>query len=343
MRQTIPTVLSGRATACRDAAKALHGLREAADFTADVTSGARTESATGWSGDSGDHYRSALGGGRTRAEDLGDRAGRIALALEVFADEHDAVRAEITDARAVARSGGLTLTATAINSPSPVGGPVVPMDALFDTVAAKVSAARKREQAAREALDQALSDASTFADFLKATETTRTASIVKGLFGLVDGGAALGRSAAANKRLADAALVIAGDTSLSPGLRHLGLAGAIHNSTLFHGKVGAGQMFKTTQRALSKAPEVKALKPFGYAGGGIAAVGVGLSIAGGAPVDKAVAGGAASFAAAALTTAALGAGPPGWLALGASLAVSAGVGYLVDQNWDSIKEGIFHN
>lgn len=66
------------------------------------------------------------------------------------------------------------------------------------------------------------------------------------------------------------------------------------------------------------------------------------------PVDKAAASGVASFAVGTITSSAttaglvaagMAAGPAGWIAVGAGLAVSVGVGYVVEHHWDDIKGG----
>ncbi|MEU4767701.1 hypothetical protein AB0H12_31065 [Actinosynnema sp. NPDC023794] len=304
----------------------------------------RGESETTWPGGSGDLFRYTLAAAGDSGDDLGEHLGRLGTAVTIFTDEIDAVRAAIDTARADAKAAGLVLTATAIHLPfcTEVETPMTATPA-FAAASNAVKSARHREQRAHEQLWTVLAELSTLADFFQAGNATRPASVARTLYNDFVGAGRLGRSAAANKRLADAALVVAGDHTLPAGLRWNALQIHGEQAQLFQSKVATGQALIGTKKFLqSGVLEVKGKATIPYSGGLIAGAGVVVSISNGTPVDRAVGTGAASLLAGAAVTAGaalLAASPPGWAVLIVSTVASTGVGYAVDQNWDAIKDG----
>jgi hypothetical protein len=298
-----------------------------------------------WSAESGEGFRCAATKAAERGDHKSEHLRRLGTGLTAFADEIDEVLKTINLARANAKAAGLVLTAAAIHLPycavEELAGDVHPA---FAAAAEKVKAARERERRAHEDLWTMLVELSTLKDFFEAGDATRKASIARTLYNDLASATKIGHSAAVNKSFSDAAFAVARDGSLPWAMRANALHAGTDQAGLFLSKVAAGKAIMGTKRMLQAAPpgisKVNGVAPVTVSGGLIAGVGVGVAIMNGAPADRAIVTGAAGFAGAALTTVALGVGPPGWVVLAVGTAVSTGVGYFVDQNWDSIKDGV---
>jgi hypothetical protein len=338
--ESIPTSVHTNTGQCRDAGAALTAIAGSVDDAVSTAYAVRGESETTWQGTSGQSFRSRLATAGQQGDDVTADATRLSKALIVFADEVDAVRSAISHARTDAKASGLLLTADAIQLPYCLTTDApISRNPAFEKASSAVRSAREREHRAHETLGTVLAELTSVIDYVLGSTLTKGTTIARYALVTFAGGRRIGRSAAVSKRLADAALTLAQDSSLSPILRMDALQLAQKQTTLFQAKVGTGQ---ATKRILQSAPisKINKVYPFTYSGAAISAVGVGLSIKNGTPADRAIASGAASFVAGAAVTVALGSGPPGWIVLGASMAISTGVGYLVDQHWDGIKHGL---
>jgi hypothetical protein len=332
------TALDGNPTAVRHAADWVLAMAERLHNISHGAYGARNTLDGHWGGVAGDRARTRLDQLGAAADTPGDRASQLAAAMFHFADELDGVRRDLDAARTKARACRLVLTATSIQLPT-VTVPMAPLDGPFREVCALVAAARARETRAHTALQAALTTQGSVcseqptltsaSDWVELAITASTPAATRGL----------GRSAALNKRLAQAAATIAHSDTVNPALRITAYNQALTQDALFTGKVAGGQ-------ALARGVDLFTIGTRTVRVPYVSAVFTGYNIAedinSGDPTDKAVVKEVGSTAAGAIATgataAALAGGPVTLVAagaIGAGFVVSIGVGYLVDHLWPS--------
>jgi hypothetical protein len=341
---SVTTTIDGDVGALRTTAHWLLSVAEAA-APAQRLLGA-TGSESHWRGAAADSARTTLLGLRDRTEEVVSVVAELGRAVADFADGLITAIAAMAKARATARAAGLPTTGSGIQFPAPLGGPCV-IEPRHATVMALVDKARLVEAQSHEALNRVLARHVSFADYLRPGMPVRAASTGASAFTrLVKKTDRYTRSAAARARLAGAAAALAEHPSAGPAVR----AAAMSELTRRLPGVIADTQARRAATALSFAPLGAKGFPsfFSLSGGVFSAAGAGLAIARGTPPEKATATSAASYAAGSATmgvAAALGvvSGPPGWIALGVSVVVSAGVGYAVDHYWEDIVDLFDHD
>jgi hypothetical protein len=325
------------------------GLRATADWLLSVAEAAEPAERVlgesgpdgGWRGQAADSARATLSGLRDRTADVAAVTNELGRAVADFADGLANATTAMATARATARAAGFPTTGSAIQFPSSLGGPCV-IEPRHAAVMALVDKARLVEAQAHETLNRVLTRHVSFADYLRPGMPTRTASTAASAFSrIIRRTSRYTESAAARTRLAGAAAALAEHPAAGPAVRGAAMSELARR---LPGVVADAQAQRAA-KALAFSPLGTKGFPstFSLSGGIFSAAGAGLSIMHGTPPEKAIATSAASYAAGSATmgiAATLGivSGPPGWIALGVSVVVSAGVGYAVDHYWEDIVD-----
>ncbi|ACU34546.1 hypothetical protein Amir_0580 [Actinosynnema mirum DSM 43827] len=317
----------------------------------DTLHAARAASLQAWDGRAADRARDKLGRDGATAGDLAAAARRVVQALTVFVYELEAVVESMAQARDLARSAGYRLTADTIQFPLPIVDPAATGPGR--TITALVTAARRKEAAAHQAIQTDVAKEKTF--FEAFLTPTRMLGVARGVFTtsmvtyLAKPAPAVGQFTAAEltARL-NTAVAFADNTT--GGLRHTALSQAFDLAPRIPAaELNAPLTLGPARLVGNDMPYAKAvLKPLHVPGGVLGLAGTGLSIMHGTPPTTAAAAGAGGWAAGAaasgltevlLTAAtaarfgALAAGPIGWAAFVVGTAVSAGVGYAIEHHW----------
>lgn len=341
---SVTTAIDGDIGGLRATAHWLLSVAEAAEPAERVLQASGSES--DWRGSAADGARATVLGLRDRTADVAAVTNELGRAVADFADGLTTATAAMAKARTTARAAGFPTTGSAIQFPLPLGGPCV-VEPCHAVVMALVDKARLVEAQAHEALNRVLTQHVSFADYLRPGMPVRTASTAASTFTrIVEKTENYTRPAAARTRLAGAAAALAEHPAAGPAVR----AAAMSELTRRLPGVIADAQAQRTAKALSFAPLGAKGFPsaFSLSGGVFSAAGAGMAIMHGTPPEKAIATSAASYAAGSATmgiAAALGvvSGPPGWIALGVSVVVSAGVGYAVDHYWEDIVDLFDHD
>ncbi|MGH3503957.1 MAG: WXG100 family type VII secretion target [Nocardioidaceae bacterium] len=156
----IDTVVNGDSGACRRTAGWLGKLSSGVHNNGTAIRHARSNSESCWEGSAGAAFRGYIGKVATDADGLAGTTTSAQQALNRFADDLDTVNARINQARNVARNGGLTVTASAIQGPGPAPksrvGPMALDEALrFHNAQADYSAKVKTYKEAKSTVDTA--------------------------------------------------------------------------------------------------------------------------------------------------------------------------------------------
>ena len=338
---SVSTVIEGDIGGLRATARWLTSVAEAAERVL-TASGVESD----WHGAAAAGARTTVLGLRDRTADVAAVTGELGRAVADFADGLAAAAAAMARARTTARAAGFPTTGSAIQFPLPLGGPCV-VEPRHAAVMALVDEARLVEARAHEALNRVLTRYVSFVDYLWPGMPVRTASTAASAFTrIVEKTRKYTNSAAARTRLAGAAAALAEHPAAGPAVR----AAAMSELTRRLPGVIADAQAQRTAKALSFSPlGTKGFRStFSLSGGVFSVAGAGLAIANGVPAEKAIATSAASYVAGSATmgiAAAIGvaSGPPGWIALGVSVVVSAGVGYAVDHYWEDIADLFDHD
>lgn len=324
---TVSTAVAGDRTGMRELSSRLSRLSAAADHARTVMVRAEGESTDAWGGSAGEGFRGHLRTHQRVSRVLDDTCRTVAEALTGLAAELAAVDETMALARADARAAGCPVHGKTIHLTAgpPMAAPTSAGAGTSERIIATGRNARRLEKAAHDRFQQTLDPLTdTFLDQLTTLTPTEATSLAGSTF---------------TAAMKTDALVgpLAGHAEKSPRLA-TALAGATNLSTVLG--YGAGNWItipKTANPAWSKIP-----RAFTVSGAGLGVAGIGYDIVvTGTPADKAVVKGAAGWAAGATTSGvtafaltALGfTGPAGWVAIGAGMIASAGVGYLIDQNW----------
>ena len=347
---TVTTRVDGNVATLRDTETWLRRLAAEALSLHDTTGDQITRLRTAWEGTAGDACRTTLDRQKKGAHHLRAAAVEVADAVGTFATEIMGVKAEMATARTAARAAGYSVTAEAIHLPMVLTNPAATVVNGVN-ITSTVTAARQREVRAHAELNRVLSKHTTFLDFFRKSMPTRTVTAIRGAFTATMGTRWYKDSANARTKVLAAATIIA--ENADGGLRVTAYRDIANRLPRYLTDKAAAAVNETlTARPfhfkVDTAPDAF-FKSFHYSGGVITGAGIGYSIMNGTPADKAIGVGVASWAggalasggaAAGLTALGVSAGPIGWAALGVGLVASAGVGYIVDHNWDDITSGI---
>ncbi|MFC9250036.1 hypothetical protein [Amycolatopsis thailandensis] len=258
-----------------------------------------------------------------------NKISKVASALTEFAGEIDRLNQSMRTIRQDARTEKMVVTPDWIHAKRPTDAvEVLAGVQAVQRITHRITEVRRRERDAHDRLQFALSEFRSFVDH--ALNPTPAA-----FAGYVRSTAAVGVRKQFETRdfLARTSMLAANGGMTDP-------ADQLHAArSLVSNQEAAGRL-APVKNILTAGVGPRAFNVTG-SGGALAAFGVGAAIASGKPADKAIASGAAGFAAGTaatgLTAIAIGTGPPGWIAIGVGAVVSMGVGYVVDQHWDDIK------
>ncbi|MGW5739970.1 WXG100 family type VII secretion target [Amycolatopsis sp. NPDC003861] len=344
---TIAVRVDGDPVALQATTAWLTGIAGAAGALADDMATTVTASQHIWTGPAADTFRDRVRRGRDHADGLRHALSAIVSAVDTFAEEIRAVKLQMAAAKELARSVGCRVTADSIQFPLPLLNPA--QGGTSGEVTAMVGLARRRESAAHTALRAALARHKSFLESLTSSPT-RAVSVSRSLFMEASKAKAYTETALTHAKALSSAAFIA--ENADGGLRQAAQAELFGGASagMFDQAVrgsrsalgyGAPNWVTPPAGDFAKKLVGPALKPLTVSSGMLAGAGVGLDIMSGTPADKAVVKGGASFAAGAATSAALeagglillGASPPGLVLIAASVIVSAGVGYSIDQAW----------
>lgn len=346
---SLATRVEGNVEKLRGIERWLQSLAGAAMALHDSTTTQATNLRSAWHGDAADACQENLVYQQGQARGLAKAATEVAAATGAFASEISGVKADMATARAAARSAGYPVTADAIHLPMPLANPsqtVVNGINITDTV----TKARKRESLAHKSLSHVLTKYTTFLDFFRKSMATRSVAAARGSFTSTMGTQWYQDSAAARARgLAAATTLFDNSDGALRGAAYQQMVGRVPGVLTDTAAANANSLLTARPfHHTNKVPDAF-LKSFHYSGGVLAGAGIATSIATGTPADRAVGVGVSSWAggalasggvAAGLTALGVGAGPVGWVALGVGIAASAGVGYVVDHQWDDITTGV---
>lgn len=319
-----------------------------------------------WGGDSGTAFRAKMGQARGEVDELAAAFERSGKALEEFATALDEVHTRLDRARTQAVAAGLQVTDGQVVPPVAT----VPAAALESGDPAQVQAAREVtarygafNEAAHAVADARALERAAHDRLVTATNTPKGVADVVNARNLAF--AAIGVAKAASKPLAHET------TRWAKASADHGRFSTLAKEYLASDRVNPnGRASTHTMRAIAarsdieaaasrsnssmlgrvgETPGVGVLKRVPGVGWGLTAVGVGLDVKAGKPADQAIASGVASQVAGtaaalatpallALAPAAIAGGPVTLAAVGVGIAVSMGVGYLVDNHYDEIKD-----
>jgi len=332
----------------------------------------RGEAESVWIGPAGSAFREHIGRGGQDADDLTESLEPAGGAVVDFAGDLQTVRQRITQARAVAADGGLTVTPTGIEEPGPA--PVAPQNAggslqvisehanavaaherkvaAWSEVQATVGQARETERGAHEALARKIRQHGTLWENIKRNRFFLTADALTGAPG--------GLHAARNRwnmrvpQLRAVATQAQGllNSSMSQAGRNQALRIMLQRSAAADDAARAaasnarllGPLDNTRLRRGALDLAARTVKGVPVVGTGITALQVGSDIRAGKDVDRAVASGVAGLAAGTLATngvlLAVGAagGPVTLGAVAVGIGASMVVGWAVDEYWDDIED-----
>ncbi|UVS78407.1 hypothetical protein [Actinokineospora sp. UTMC 2448] len=341
---SLGTVVSGQVEGMHSRADWLIRLAECADRVGDTMHAQRAKTETVWPGDAGDGYREKLRGHGDQAEHLYTAASTIGAALRVLAREIAAVRATIDQARQDARAAGYVTTSNTIEFPMPLVNPAASGPSAGIVTA--VTTARQRERHAHAEFARVAHPHLTFLDFFFKTMPNRIVGLLRGTFTTATREHAANATKLRNTVASAAAMVTSADgvaqQALTDTIRK-GLPGVVIDHYIQQLRRPLAYDLSDALKLGTTTAKGRFATGFSASGGALSIAGTTIAIAQGAEPDRAIATGTASWAAGAIThgaiVAALGvSGPPGWIALGAGLVVSAGVGWIVDHHWDSIED-----
>ncbi|RZS86937.1 hypothetical protein EV189_2355 [Motilibacter rhizosphaerae] len=150
--------------ACRAAAQAARTVASTVDDAVSALKQAGSTSTSAWTGEAADGFRAVLGDTRTGLQDLADRILPATTALDTFAGDLDAVKAQFASIRGDALAGGLDVSGDSIAPPSEPAeaaddAEVRAYDAKVDVYNAcfdQAESARGKERAAHDALESAM-------------------------------------------------------------------------------------------------------------------------------------------------------------------------------------------
>lgn len=314
---TFSTHIDADPSAFRRAADILGVVQRQSTTSAGDIFHQRNRLAPDWVCSAADRSASTLTANGNVADQVADDASTLATALLVFADAIDGVRAQMADIKRDARADGLPVIAEVVQCTRPE---------LSDRYSRRVSGARSTERSAHQALTQALMHFQSFLTYATKTSSLRTVGYARSAGAKISSDVLQATDVLKNERLRTA-LTSKGDEALTA------VQGFARDSEI-------NKVASQVNGFLGKGVAAGALK-VSYIGAALTGIGIAQSIHDGKPADKAIASGGASLVAGALATAAVASGPPGWVAIGVGAAVSMGVGYIVDHNWDNWKHGKF--
>jgi uncharacterized protein YukE len=303
MSASLPTVVRADTGACRSTASWLSEVAKSADDASRMADRARQDMESAWTGLAANTCQDELAERSQAADHVSQSARLVMSALDRFADAIDGVRAAMAPARREAVQAGLVITADAILVPATSTATTSAISApSVATVSRMVADARATERQAHDDLEGSLERLTSFLDYFGQSMRLRLVSIAKSAF------------------------------VLAP------LDGKVPYDKLAASVKGAQQVLSANVKVANRVP-------LPYSSVALAGVGIGMSIADGESPKKAIVSGGATLAASTLAsygadaalTVAIGAGPPGWVAVGVGLAVSAGVGYLINHHWNTIN------
>ena len=366
---SINTVVEAEPGSCREAARWLTKLYNGVFDLGTGLHRAESESEPVWEGEAGDAFRVLVSDNAGDADQVAEFLNRTKIALEKFADTIATVTSRIDQARMVAQSGGLVVTATTIEPPqepdvelySPAPGAdndrspeeqriIANYRAKLDVyqeVDVTIEDARDEEKSAHASLTSALKMMNDFTSYL-VPKGWAWGPVVTGLYsGPFTVAKALTEAAATAQARAQGALDVLADPTLTPTDRQKVLS----NQLMWAAEVKAAKNSAMSSQNLDgKIPGGARLKGIaGFNVKGIGAAGVLVTTAqtyqaiqDGVPPDKAVTKATAQTATGAAVgvfmTAAASAGYiTGVAATGGTLLVGtvlvAGVGYYVDHHY----------
>ncbi|HEX5495965.1 MAG TPA: hypothetical protein VFX70_15460 [Mycobacteriales bacterium] len=344
---------------CRAVGEWLGGLAVRMRDSEDVITRARTDSRDCWAGSTGDTFRDRMGSASREADHAAGATERFGGALRVFADDMDTVRSRMGLARQVAGAAGLPVSGEAVGEPAGMGKADATQVAGYQEASTIVGGARQIE--ARAHANLASSVATNASDW--------SMTVLDGLTGTVGGlyGEHLAWTARAAKleRIADQWEHLAGNTTLSDTGRltalgksaraelnaekALGIADSNHGPIKFlpdgFKRAMSANLGESIEDVRYLGRLSSALEKVPYVGLGFTAFGVAMAGIDGQSMTKAAVSSGASFLGATVTTEGLLAGaealsiaggPATILAVGAGIAVSYGVEYVVDHYGDDI-------
>ncbi|TWH21335.1 hypothetical protein [Prauserella rugosa] len=156
MGQTLNTLVNGSGASCRAAASFLEKVSKAAGSAADEAQKARTTGEADWWGPAHDAYQASTRSYGRSIDQLGTKAGKIAGALNDFADELDGVIRRMSSAQNKAKSGNLRTEGPFIFAPerpvAPNMTPTGPCDSkqARDVMSGNQQAAREHQAAVND-------------------------------------------------------------------------------------------------------------------------------------------------------------------------------------------------
>jgi hypothetical protein len=352
---SVDTEIKGSPASIEGAAEWLRGtLGKAISSGADALAGARSTAASDWDGEAGRSFTSTMGSAVDRADTLEAAASSVAGSLDAYATRLGSLQHRMADIRGAASAAGLTVSGYVIEDPGPGPanpgqppvGPISP--AAADAYNAAVTAYNEHQDKIR-----AYNRAATDADAVQ-TELVAAARALqdeyRGLEGpdwVLNASDIAGGLAGAVMEFNASALRGTADYLAGLSRAHLDRLRANPSglSTLYDDLDHWSRVAQDADDLARNADDLaRTSRSFPLkAGGALAAVGIGLDIAGGEDPVQAVASGAGGFAASVAAGAATGAVigsfvPIPGVGTAAGAVIGAGVGIFTSGAIDSLFE-----